>query len=101
MSKRSKDYEEANQYTTKHMRDYLSGLSLIAFGSRGKWKKLCNQLGLNIYGIKEQMEAIVKYKQERLEYVKREKVRSRQTENEFDTSTVVDGSGQSNDDGGQ
>lgn len=79
MSKRSKDYEEPNQYTTKAMRDYLGQMSKLAFGSRGKWKKLCNQLGLNIYGIKEQMEAIVEYRKSILAENKSKKVGSRKT----------------------
>lgn len=66
MSKKSKDYEDANQYTTKVMRTHLGDLSLLAFGARGKWKKLCNQLGLSIFGIKEQMERIIEFKNKQL-----------------------------------
>lgn len=79
MSNRSDNDGEWNQYTTKAMRDHLGNLSKIAFGSRGRWKKLCNELGLNIHSIKEQMEAIVKYKVERLEHVKRERDGARNT----------------------
>ena len=70
---------EANQYVRKEMRTHLGNLSKIAFGARGKWKKLCNQLGLTVDEILEQMEAIVKYKIERLEHVKKDQNAARET----------------------
>lgn len=97
MSNKTNEYEEANQYTTKAMRDHLSDLSLLAFGARGKWKKLCNQLGLSIYGIKEQMEVIIEHKRQYLESIKRQEVRPRETENDADTTSSTDGSGQGDD----
>lgn len=118
MSKPSKDYEIPNQYARREMRQYLSGLSEVAFGARGKWKKLCTQLGLDIFQIKEQMETIVNYmkenvvnettkpakrnrKQRRYLMRKRHKVRQRKAKNDSPTTGGAPGSGQSYDNGGK
>ena len=57
--------EEVNCYVRKEMRTYLGDLSKIAFGSRGKWRKLADRLALTVDKIKEQMEAIVNYRLEK------------------------------------
>jgi len=49
-------------YTTKEEREELAKLSMLAFGARGRWKKLADSLGITKDGIKEQMKAIIQYR---------------------------------------
>lgn len=74
----SKDHEAANLYVRKDMRTHLGDLSKIAFGARGKWKKLASKYGLTVDQVLEQMEAIVEYKIERLEHHKKQKTGGRE-----------------------
>lgn len=83
--------KRSHPYTRKEMRKYLGNLSLIAFGSRGKWQKLAADLGLSIDSVKEQMEAIVNYMQQRFQEINngRKEVRSTEAEDVTDSTEVI------------
>ena len=100
MSKKSKERQErimdANLYCRHPLRGHMGDLSNLAFGGRGRWKKIATQYGLTIEEIKEQMEKIIynnAMKRRALEDASK-KVRSGETESESSTNDSPIGSSQ-------
>lgn len=65
MSKRS-DYMNP-LYVNKEKRDELGFLSMICFGSKGKWRKLALRLGLDVENIENQMREIINIREKQRE----------------------------------
>ena len=86
-----------NEIPTKEEREYLRILSKAAFGSRGKWLKLSRDLGLTLESVQLQMEAIVKFRMEKLENVQSKESRSREATTDTTEPTSTSGSQQSDD----
>ena len=57
----SEEREHHMYYLEKPEKAEMERLSLIAFGSKHKWRKLAEKLGLSVDGVRLQMEAIVAY----------------------------------------
>ena len=90
---------DANLYCRKEERTELGDLSKLAFGARGKWKKIATQYGLEIHEIKEQMQRMIynnAMKRRQLEDASKE-IRSGEAESKSSADDVTDGRSESDD----